>query len=264
MKFGAMNFPIKPVKDELTRISRLGFDYFELSLDPPCAHWEHIDSISKELNQMLKTHSMDIVCHLPTFVYTADLSPAIRNASVNEMLFSLETAARLNAEKVVLHPAIISGLGPFVLDDAKKLAEDSHAVIIEKASQLGLQLCFENMFPRYHHFFDPDAFKILFNTFPDLKMCLDTGHANIGDADQNRLTRFVDQYADKIGHVHISDNLGKRDDHFAVGRGSIHFQHFINQLKQTGYDDTFTLEIFSENEQDLTDSRLAIESMLTS
>jgi len=42
MKYGAMNFPVKPVLEEIQRISDLGFDYVELALDPPCAHWEII------------------------------------------------------------------------------------------------------------------------------------------------------------------------------------------------------------------------------
>jgi len=37
MKYGAMNFPVKPVLEEIQKISDLGFDYVELALDPPCA-----------------------------------------------------------------------------------------------------------------------------------------------------------------------------------------------------------------------------------
>ena len=110
--------------------------------------------------------------------------------------------------------------------------------------------------------FDPEAFKQVFKVFPGLKLCLDTGHANIGDPHQKRLVRFVKQFADKIGHVHISDNRGKKDDHFAVGLGTVNFQDFLKQLKLTGYDDTITLEIFSEKVNDLTESRFKIESML--
>ena len=34
MRYGAMNFPIKPVLKELEAFAHLGFDYLELTLDP--------------------------------------------------------------------------------------------------------------------------------------------------------------------------------------------------------------------------------------
>ena len=50
MKYGAMNFPIKPVADELADIAALGFDYLELSMDPPQAHYS---TIRQQMNSIL-------------------------------------------------------------------------------------------------------------------------------------------------------------------------------------------------------------------
>ncbi|MBW2624562.1 MAG: hypothetical protein JRD68_16770 [Deltaproteobacteria bacterium] len=48
-----MNFPIKPVLKELEAFAHLGFDYLELTLDPPLAHYSIIrkqkDEISKSM-----------------------------------------------------------------------------------------------------------------------------------------------------------------------------------------------------------------------
>ena len=38
MQFGAMNFPVAKVLDEIDAFARLGFDYLELAMDPPMAH----------------------------------------------------------------------------------------------------------------------------------------------------------------------------------------------------------------------------------
>jgi hypothetical protein len=35
MKYGAMNFPIKPLLGEMEEIGAMGFDYVELTMDPP-------------------------------------------------------------------------------------------------------------------------------------------------------------------------------------------------------------------------------------
>lgn len=176
MRYGAMNFPVNPILPELKKISDLGFDYLELALDPPCAHYAIVLDMEKELVQALGQYSLGLVCHLPTFVYTADLTPAIREISLKEIIHSLETAARINAEKVVLHPSFISGLGPFVMDTALGYARKSLAAIVKKAENLGMDLCFENMYPKYHSFFAPEQFARVFKEFPPLKMTLDTGY----------------------------------------------------------------------------------------
>lgn len=262
MKYGAMNFPIKPLFDELEKIAGLGFDYLELTIDPPCAHYSEVEKIKKPLLDILARKGMDVVCHLPTFVYTADLSPDIRRASVREMLCALEAASRINAQKAVLHPSFISGLGPFVMETANKYADESLSIILEKAGRLNIQLCFENMFPKYHNSFSPDHFSTLFKKYPRLKMTLDTGHANIDDPKQTRLFEFIRLFPDRIGHIHISDNNGKKDEHLKVGKGNIDFVKFTEHIKSSGYDDTMTFEIFSPDPDDLVESREIISSRL--
>ncbi len=264
MRYGAMNFPVKPVPAEIQRISDLGFDYVELALDPPCAHWEVIQGMEKELADSLARNRLDLVCHLPTFVYTADLCPALRQASLDEMSRSLETAARLGAQKAILHPSMISGLGPFVMETAKALALESLSLISEKAASLGIPLCLENMFPRYLSCFEPKHFKEIFKAFPSLNMCLDTGHANIDDPDQKRLSRFIRKFSDRISHIHISDNHGKKDNHLGVGQGVIDFKKWVREIMDTGFDGTMTFEVFSEDPADLVQSRDRIASWVRS
>lgn len=263
MKYGAASFPIKPVEDEIKKAGDLGFDFFELSMDPPEGHWARVESMEKQIVAALDVYNLPVVCHLPSFVYTPDLSPGIRKASLDEMLYSLDAAAAIGAKKAVLHPGYITGMGVFVMETAKKYAGESLAVIVAHAERLPIQLCFENMFPRYHIFYDPDAFVSLFAEYSDVKMTLDTGHANIGDPEQARLGQFVSRFGNRIGHVHVSDNFGKQDDHLAVGKGNINFEGFVSDLKQAGYDDTITLEIFSTDTDDLVKSREKIACLFS-
>ncbi len=264
MKYGAMNFPVKPVLEEIQKISDLGFDYVELALDPPCAHWETIRSMEKELTAILARLGLDIVCHLPTFLYTADLCPAIRTVSLNEMFHSLDIAARIGTKKAVLHPSMISGLGPFVMETARTLALESLCLISEKAVSLGILLCLENMYPRYLSCFEAKHFKDIFKEIPSLKMCLDTGHANMDDPAQKRLFEFLRKFPEKISHIHMSDNHGKKDNHLGVGQGAIDFKRLVRQMADAGFDGTITLEVFSENPKDLVESRDRIISLLSS
>lgn len=255
MLYGAMNFPIKPVLEELESLALLGFDFLELALDPPAAHYAAVRDQKAELLAALERYKMQLVCHLPTFVSLADLTDGIRQASLTEVLQALETAASLAVEKVVAHPAAISGMGVFVPELARRHAYESLAVIVSTATELGLSLCLENMFPRSRFGVEVVEFKDIFNRFPTLKLTLDTGHANIGSPRGKRIMRFIEAFADRIGHIHVSDNFGKEDNHLPIGSGNIQFAKVLTALKKTGFDGTVTFEVFTPDREYLRLSR---------
>lgn len=261
MRYGAMNFPVRKIRKEIEQFDELGFDYLELTLDPPETHYSTVRARKDVILKELKTCNMGLVCHLPTFVYTADLTERIRRASVTEMLESLQTAKELGVERVVVHPGYIGGMGTFVMETSRKYAMESMAAISQKADDIGVMLCLENMFPRYLSFVEPEDFEPVFEQFPTLKLTLDTGHANIGDTRGDRAIRFLNKFSHRLGHIHMSDNKGKRDDHLPVGEGNVPFERIVRALRAIGYDDTITLEIFSENRQDLVESRDKIEAL---
>jgi sugar phosphate isomerase/epimerase len=56
--------------------------------------------------------------------------------------------------------------------------------------------------------------------------------------------------------VHLSDNFGKREDlHLPLGAGAIDWRNIISMLKNSGYDGTITLEVFSQDRRYLLFSR---------
>jgi len=263
MHFGAMNFPIVPVIEEIRAVAGMGFDYLELTLDPPESHHTQIRSREKEIRAALSDGGLGLVCHLPTFVYLADLTPVIREASLLEIREALHTAAALNPQKIVLHPPYIGGLGPLVMDRSMGLAMESLEVVVAEAARLNLTLCIENMFPRYPGWIEPKDFIPVLQRFPLLKVTLDFGHANVESRRGDRILGFLEAFGDRIGHVHMSDNLGKGDDHLPIGAGTIDFKKMIRALQKTGYDDTVTLEIFSRDRRYLEISRDRLRGLLS-
>jgi sugar phosphate isomerase/epimerase len=261
MRYGAMNFPIKPLLEEIAALASMGFDYFELSMDAPQAHYSQVQHLHKEIRNLLDVNNMGLVCHLPTFVFTADLTQSLRDASRREMDQSLKAAHALNAEKVVVHPSIISGLGPMVMDLSMQYAAKSLRMIIARSSALGLRLCLENMFPRYSAYFEADHFTEVLQAYPDLAITLDIGHANIQSQRGQRIFDFIQQHGDRIGHVHVSDNHGTRDDHLPIGDGNINWKKVAKALLACNYNATMTLEVFSENRAELHRSLLKAKSL---
>jgi len=253
--FGAMNFPVNAILDELAEFAAQGFDYLELTLDPPRAHYRQVLDERETIQKALKRRDMELICHMPTFVSLADLTESIRNASQHEVLESLNTAGRLSALKAVVHPPDFRGMGPFVKETSRRLALESLEKIYAAAEAQGLEICLENMFPRTGFGSEVEDFKALFERFPALKMTLDTGHANIDSPRGKRILDFIEQFPDRITHLHVSDNRGKRDEHLPLGAGNIPFRPVLQALKSTGFDHTVTLEIFTGDRTDLRRSR---------
>ena len=262
MQFGAMNFPVYPVLDEIEAIAAAGMDYVELAMDPPQAHFSRIKAGRRDIRKALERHKLGLVCHMPTFVQTADLTEGIRRASVDETIGALETAADLAAEKVVLHPSFLSGMAVHVVDQAHALAMDSLEIFVSRARQLGLVLGIENMPPGTSLFDEPDAFHAVFSSFADLQLVLDIGHAFIGDRSGRRILAFIDAFGDRLIHVHASDNRGRHDEHQCIGYGQINFKPVMQRLSIIGYDKTITLEVFDSDRGTLTRSRQRLAKWL--
>lgn len=255
IKYGAMNFPIKPVIREIEDLGSLGLDYIELAMDAPLGHHAVVLEQKDQILHVLNELRLGLVCHLPTFVYTADPSPAIRKASVDEMIASLEVAAELNAHKIVVHPSIVNGLGRLTLDVTKTCAMQSLESIVHRAQQLNIRLCLENMFPNYGYYYEPDHFSEIFDRFPQLDMTLDIGHANIDGDKDRRIFDLIECFSDKICHIHLSDNNGKFDEHLPLGHGNIQFQKVAQALMKKGYNQTVTLEVFDPDRRWIAESK---------
>ena len=243
-----MNFPIKPLIQEIEEFGEMGFDYVELTMDPPEATPQKILAQKNPIQDLLHRYCMGIIGHLPTFVWTSDLYESLRKVSIQETLDALEAGVELGIEKVVLHPGYISGLGKFILDKAKGYGMESIETILNKATSLGMTLCIENMFPQAHFLSKPHEFQEVFESFPDLRLALDIGHANLGGG-KNKSSEFIHQYGYRISHIHANDNFGKEDNHLPIGAGIIDFEKILKELNEAQYDETLTLEVFSRDRE---------------
>jgi sugar phosphate isomerase/epimerase len=255
MQYGAMNFPVMPLRDEIDRVAAMGFDFIEISMDAPMAHYKIMVAEKAAISQQLRAAGLSLVCHLPTFVSTADLTPGIREASQKETLRSLEVAAEFEPMKISVHPAMVSGLGHFVKETVVGYALEFLDRVVRRAGELGLVLCLENMFPRYGFMSEPEAFAEILKQHPDLFLLLDVGHARLGEKSSARILRFIELLGHRLGHLHLSDNKGERDDHLPLGSGTIDFKRIARALKTVGYDATATLEVFNAEPKKMIESR---------
>jgi sugar phosphate isomerase/epimerase len=257
MKYGAMNFPVRPLLREIQEIAEMGFDYVEITLDPPEATPQKVLAQKKPILDLLAESRLGMMGHLPTFVLPADLYERFRKVSLQENFEALEAGAELGMRKMVLHPGVLTGLGKLVADRAKGYAMESMESILKRANQLGITLCLENMFPQAHFLSQPYEFQEVFEAFPETRLTLDIGHANLGGG-RNRSYEFIQRFGYRLGHIHVGDNFGREDSHLPVGAGIIDFDKILKEVKGAHYDDTMTIEVFSRDRDYL---RISMEKM---
>ena len=135
--------------------------------------------------------------------------------------------------------------------------------ILERAGDSDITVCIENLSE------NAEQMAPIFDALPSLNLTLDLGHAQLL-SDQNRSFGFVEQFPDRIRHIHLHDNLGgdsQADDlHLPLGKGVVDFDGILQRLSQTGYTGTMTLELKPEEIRDnlqrvkqlLADSRFKI------
>jgi len=81
--------------------------------------------------------------------------------------------------------------------------------------------------------------------FESIRFCLDVGYANLDPLFPFR--QYVDELADKVAHLHLTDNYGHIDDHEPPGlRGGIpqeNWDYLLNCLKEYDNDVVGSLEM---------------------
>ncbi len=143
---------------------------------------------------------------------------------------SLALAAAVGAETMVAH-------APFRWERGARawLASD----VDGEADEAGVRFGMENLFP-----VGGTAFSSVV-TVTDLaassSVVLDTSHLAVAGID---LFEAWDALADRVVHLHVSDNFGNgKDSHAPLGTGILPLERFLAHIAADGYRGTITLEL---------------------
>jgi sugar phosphate isomerase/epimerase len=119
----------------------------------------------------------------------------------------------------------------------------AYQLLLRHGAGQGVQVTLENSPDNKHQL---KYFREIFFRLPELKLTFDIGHGNVNTA--RSMTRdYLFALADRLVHVHISDNDGTADDHLPFGaprQGAIKLKHELQMLRDFRFDGTLTLEIF--------------------
>lgn len=248
MLIGTMNHPGRDAVKEIQAIAEMGFEFIDLTLEPPLALPQKVDLGA--VRAVLEKHRLPVVGHTAYYLPFCSPFESIRQAAVQEAKEAIVAFAAVGAKWMNLHPDRQAPMHDrkFIIDRNLQTLRELFPV----AHEHNVGLMIENL---------PGSFNTvkqlaeLLEPFPELGLHLDIGHANLL-TDDNTTEDLLKVYGSRLKHVHLHDNKGGSADlHLPLGSGTMRVDYYIRALQANGYDGTITLEVFTPDRHYLTYSR---------
>ena len=191
-----------------------------------------------------KDCGLDIRMHAATVdINISSINKGIREESVRQMIFCGKYAEKIGANTITVHPGVIGRKDPKLRKWALEMTVESVGKIMDNTN---VDISVENM---------PVREKFLANKVEEMemiqeetgcKLTIDTGHGNTCGNLEEMLS------LKNISYCHLNDNDGVRDQHVALGDGTMD----LNLLKKI---DTAIIEL--NNFDNILKSQKVIENL---
>jgi sugar phosphate isomerase/epimerase len=248
MQIGAMNHPVQDVISEIRWMAEMGLEFIDLTIEPPGAASWRINTA--EIRRELAQHGMGVVGHTAYYLPFASAFEGVRKAAVDELRRCLELFGEVGAKWMNLHPdrhAPMHDRSFYIGRNLQSLHE-----LQEHSDRTGVGLMIENLPGDFN---DAQQLGELLDPMPTLGLHLDIGHANLM-VGHNTTAEILLAHGKRLRHVHLHDNKGGHADlHLPLGAGNIDLHGALRALKECGFDDTITLEVFTPDRHFLAYSR---------
>ncbi len=230
MRIGASTYSREPFPKQIEEAREAGYDYVELDLT--WVSWEP-EKLRQETEAFAKKIPLETAHFPPSHFHNADLARFVgfmdALAPVGTRVFNVHLLQARSAPTVSVD-AKISWLA-----DLTKAAVDRGVVVtVENLDET------------------PQELRKVLDAVPDLRYCLDVGHAHLDKREDGART-YLEALGDRLGLVHLHDNHGGHgkagDEHLSFGKGTIALERDVLALKAR-YDGRATLEIFKGTPDD--------------
>lgn len=176
-----------------------------------------------ELEKLAQRHDLPIVAvHAPQMLLTRGV---FSTNPLEKVRRTAELCNALDVQTIVLHPPYVwqPRYALWILHELENVLDAG-----------GPAITMENMYPVH-----VGGRRLRFHRFGGLSglerfryITLDTSHLAVAEED---IVEAYRKLADKVVHIHLSDNRGKgRDSHAPVGRGILPLEDFVKALDNPG------------------------------
>ncbi|MGD8543501.1 MAG: sugar phosphate isomerase/epimerase family protein [Candidatus Bathyarchaeota archaeon] len=167
-------------------------------------------------------------------LYPGSYDPLVSEVARKRVLQSLQIAEELSFSDVVFHHDYVPNAS-IPEEWTGRLVEFWKGILEQTPERIRLHL--ENVFDD-----TPKVIKRLVDRVnsPRLGICLDIGHAYAFS--ETSVSEWVETLGSRISYVHIHDNNGKKDEHLAIGDGSIPIKRVLDALETHSKEALWALE----------------------
>lgn len=225
------------------------------------------DGYIKSLKDASKKHGLKInVLHFP-ILCEVHSSEYLSKKYFDEMVYYIDVAEKMGCKYGVVHP-LMPWKREFFADKQTKF---DYSIIRNRCEEInfeffnklkpyvlnsGLELALENIYTSDMEYkeqltsgcSDTDEWIKYIDTLgKGFCACLDTGHANLTDRDNDKINQKVIDLGSRLKTLHVNDNTGKfsnyGDFHLLPFEGDIDMISFAKTLKKIGYTGDFNYEV---------------------
>lgn len=183
-----------------------------------------------------------VMAHAP-YKYNPCCSSEEFEAQTAQTQRAIYACSVLGIDRMTVH----AGFG-FVesMEEMLKINQKYFGILLPTAEKYGVTLMMENIAEEiYRRPFVVEtadtmlALKHRLGDHPLLRVCWDTGHANVKNLDQYA---NIAKLKGELFGLHIQDNNGYHDDHMPPLMGTVNYDEVLRGLLDIGYDGPFNLE----------------------
>lgn len=226
-------------QDRLGRLRELGIG-IELMLDDSHLLWPNLQQheVSGVADQLAKS-GVPALLHGP--FHNLNLGARdehIRHYSRQLILRGFQVARAIGSPTMVIHLAFLPQYSPESAEAWWRCFSQEFPVVLAEAQKTGVALLVENTYEN-----DPATFERVFEQFASqhLGMCLDVGHAHCYGSVP--AAEWAARLRHQIRHLHLSDNDGDSDRHWALGKGTVTISPVLDIFARDCAPPSITLEV---------------------
>jgi sugar phosphate isomerase/epimerase len=149
---------------------------------------------------------------------------------------NLEIAKALNAKYIVFH----ANFNPLIGQESyiRNWLEQNIHFWSDALNKYDITILIENVWEA-----SPEIFRKLLDEVksPRLKICFDTGHANIFS--KVPVEKWFKSLGKDIIYIHVNDNKGDADNEFVPGEGNVDWQEFSDDVIKFGASPNIVFEV---------------------
>ena len=177
--------------------------------------------------------------------------PLVRSATQVRFRQFLDVATVLKPRAGVFHAAYDKWCYNGQQDSWLENSIDTWQKVMDTASRIGLRVAVENVFDE-----DPKALLMLMDEIsnPDFGFCFDTGHFNLFSSVP--MERWFESLGHRLVEVHLHDNEGTGDSHWALGRGTIDFEKLFSLMSAGARFPVLTIEAHDKDDIEISFKRV--------